>query len=56
MLQLKMHVLLSPPPVPQRMRRDRKQFIITSSERKPSVGRLRVLTDLFFKKYQTRMR
>lgn len=49
MLQLKMHVLLSPPPVPQRMRRDRKQFIITSSERKPSVGRLRVLTDLFLK-------
>lgn len=48
MLQLKMHVLLSPPPVPQRMRRDRKQFI-TSSERKPSVGRLRVLTDLFLK-------
>lgn len=26
MLQLKMHVLLSPPPVPQRMRRDRKQL------------------------------
>lgn len=44
-----MHVLLSPPQVPQRMRIDRKQFNITSSERKPSVGRLRILTDLVFK-------